>query len=85
MGVRGVVILPLVGKPGMKVERKLSDFFAEKQKWNRNMETKMEFCRIETETEFLMHKRKQKWNCVFWRNGRGNGISVSDQSGISVL
>jgi hypothetical protein len=61
---------------GMKVKRKLSDLSAEKQKWNENMETEMEFCGTETKTEFLMRKRKR--NNVFRRNGRGNGISVSN-------
>jgi hypothetical protein len=38
---------------GMKVERKLSDFSAEKRKRNENMEIKIEICRTEMETEFL--------------------------------
>jgi predicted type IV restriction endonuclease len=38
----------------MKVERKISDFSAEKQKQNENMETKTEICRTETETEFFL-------------------------------
>jgi hypothetical protein len=37
----------------MKMERKLSDFFAEKWKRNENIETKMEICRMETETVFF--------------------------------
>jgi hypothetical protein len=37
----------------MKVERKLADFSAEKQKRNENMETKMEICGMETETDFF--------------------------------
>jgi hypothetical protein len=45
---------------GMKVERKLSDFSAEKQKWNGNMDMETEFCETETESEFLMRKRKRK-------------------------
>jgi hypothetical protein len=36
----------------MKVERKLSDFSAEKRKQNEIMETKMEICETETETVF---------------------------------
>jgi hypothetical protein len=39
--------------PGMKVERKLSDFFVEKRKQNENVKTKTEICRTETETEFF--------------------------------
>jgi hypothetical protein len=39
------------------MEQKLSDFSAEKR--NGNMETKMKFCGIETETKFLRRKRKQ--------------------------
>jgi hypothetical protein len=43
---------------GMKVERKLSDFSAEKWKWNGNTEMEMEteFCGTEKNTEFLMWK-----------------------------
>jgi hypothetical protein len=63
---------------GMKVEQKLFDFSAEKRKWNGNMETKREFCGTEMNMKFLRRKRKPKRNNVFWRNGRGNGISVSD-------
>jgi hypothetical protein len=33
----------------MKVEQKLSDFLAEKWKWNENMETKKEICGTEME------------------------------------
>jgi hypothetical protein len=38
---------------GMKVEQKLSDFSAEKQKRNENMKTKIEICRAEMETIFF--------------------------------
>jgi hypothetical protein len=34
----------------MKMERKVSDFFTEKQKGNGNMETDMEFCKTEMKT-----------------------------------
>jgi nitrate reductase cytochrome c-type subunit len=40
----------------MKVERKLSDFSAEKQKRHENMETKTKICETETETEFFLAK-----------------------------
>jgi hypothetical protein len=40
----------------MKVERKLSDFSAEKQKWNENMKTKTEICGTEMDTEFFWRK-----------------------------
>jgi hypothetical protein len=43
---------------GMKVERKLSDFSVEKQKWNENMETKTEIYGMET--EFFWRKWKRK-------------------------
>jgi hypothetical protein len=49
------------------------------------METKIELCKTEMETEFFWWKWKWKWNNVFWRNRRGNGISVFDWCGISVL
>jgi hypothetical protein len=52
---------------GMKVERKLSDFSAEKQKWNKNMETKMEICGTEAE-------RKRNF---FGGSGNGNGTAIS--------
>jgi hypothetical protein len=35
----------------MKVERKLSDFSAEKRKQNKNMKTKTEICGTEVEKE----------------------------------
>jgi hypothetical protein len=38
----------------MKVERKLSDFSAEKRKRNENMETKTEICGMEMETDFFL-------------------------------
>jgi hypothetical protein len=38
---------------GMKVEWKLSDFSAEKQKRNDNMEMETEFCGTKMETEIL--------------------------------
>jgi hypothetical protein len=37
----------------MKVERKLSDFFAEKWKWNENVKTETEICGTEMETEIF--------------------------------
>jgi hypothetical protein len=43
-------------KLGMKVERKLSDFSAEKRKRNKNMKTKTEICETEMETEFFWRK-----------------------------
>jgi hypothetical protein len=49
----------------MKGERKLSDFFAEKQKRNENMETKTEICGTETETDF------------FGGSGNENGTAIS--------
>jgi hypothetical protein len=58
---------------GMKMERKLSDFSAEKRKQNENMETKTEIRGTETETEFFWQKWKQKWNSDFRRNRCGNG------------
>jgi hypothetical protein len=60
----------------MKVEGKLSEFSADKWKWNGNMETETEFCGTKMETEFL--RWKWKWNSVFRQIRRGNGISVSD-------
>ena len=69
----------------MKVERKVSDFSAEKRKRNGNMETETEFCKTETKMEYFVRKRKWKRNSVFRRNGRGNGNSVSGIYGISVL
>jgi hypothetical protein len=45
------------------VERKLSDFSAEKRKWNGNMET--EFYGTETEQNFL------------YESGNGNGTTFS--------
>jgi hypothetical protein len=54
---------------GMKVERKLSDFSAEKRKRNENMKTETEICG----TEFFWRKWKRKWNGVFWWNRCGNG------------
>jgi hypothetical protein len=58
---------------GMKVERKLSDFSAEKWKQNENMETKTEICGTEMKTEFFWQKWKRKWNGDFRRNRCGNG------------
>jgi hypothetical protein len=49
----------------VKVERKLSDFSAEKWKRNENMKTETEFCGTETETEIL------------WRKWNGNGTAFS--------
>jgi hypothetical protein len=57
----------------MKVERKLSDFSAEKRKWNKNMKTKTEICGTEMETKFFWRKWKRKRNDVFQRNRCGNG------------
>jgi hypothetical protein len=37
----------------MKVERKLSEFFIEKQKQNENMKTKTEICGMEMETKIF--------------------------------
>jgi hypothetical protein len=36
---------------GMKVERKLSDFFVKKRKWHENMKTEMEICGTEGGSE----------------------------------
>jgi hypothetical protein len=58
---------------GMKVERKLSEFSAEKQKRNENMKTKTEICRTEMETKFFWRKWKQKRNGIFRWNICGNG------------
>jgi hypothetical protein len=38
----------------MKVERKLSDFSAEKQKRNENMKMEMEICGTETKMDFFL-------------------------------
>jgi hypothetical protein len=46
---------------GVKVERKLSNFFAEKRKWNGNMKTKTEFA-----------ERKRNFLCG---SGSGNGTT----------
>ena len=70
---------------GMKTERKLSDFSAEKRKWNGNTEAETEFCKTETETETFMRKRKRKRNNVFRRNDHGNGNSVSGNTELSVF
>jgi hypothetical protein len=51
--IRKATTTPLIG---MKVERKVSDFSAEKWKWNENMETEMEFCKAEAEMEFFWQK-----------------------------
>jgi hypothetical protein len=40
----------------MKVERKLSDFSAEKRKRNENIKAKTEICGTEMETEFFLAK-----------------------------
>jgi hypothetical protein len=56
----------------MKVERKISDFFVEKRKWNENVKMETEICGTETETEFFWWKWKWKWNGVFRRNRCGN-------------
>jgi hypothetical protein len=55
------------------LERKLSDFFAEKWKWNENMKMEMEFCGTEMETGILWRKWKRKWDSVFRWNRCGNG------------
>jgi hypothetical protein len=34
----------------------------------------MDFCKTEMKVELFLWKRKQKWNNIFWRNRRGNGI-----------
>jgi hypothetical protein len=64
----------------MKVERKLSDFFAEKRKWNENMETKTEnlwnrngngnsLAEVETESEQRFPaKQLRKWKFPFPTN-----------------
>jgi hypothetical protein len=59
----------------MKVERKLSDFFAEKWKQNEYMKMETEFCG--TETEILWRKWKRKRNNVFQWNRGGNGTTFS--------
>jgi hypothetical protein len=38
----------------MKVERKFSEFFTEKRKWNENMETETEFCKTKTKWNFFL-------------------------------
>jgi hypothetical protein len=58
----------------MKVERKLSDFSAEKRKWNENMETKTEICGTETETEFF----GGNGTAIFGRTDAEREVSVSD-------
>jgi hypothetical protein len=69
---------PLV-KLGMKVERKLSDFSAEKWKQNENMKMEMEFCGMETETKILWRKWKQKRNSIFrWNRCRNGNLNVSN-------
>jgi hypothetical protein len=62
----------------MKVEQKLSDFSAEKQKRYENMKTKTEICGTkicgtEMETEIFWQKWKWKRNGVFRQNRCGNG------------
>jgi hypothetical protein len=52
--------------------------FREKWKQNEDMETKIELCKTEMETDFFWWKWKWKRNNVFRRNRRGNGISVFD-------
>jgi hypothetical protein len=49
----------------MKVERKVSDFFAEKRKWNGNMERETELCETERKQNFL------------GENGNGNETTFS--------
>jgi hypothetical protein len=44
----------------MKVERKLSDLFAEERKQNENMKTKTEICGMKMETDFFLRKWKRK-------------------------
>jgi hypothetical protein len=58
----------------MKVERKLSDFFAEKRKRNENMKPKTEICGTEMETNFFWRKWKRKRNGV---SGGTDEVSVS--------
>jgi hypothetical protein len=50
---------------GMKMEWKLSKFSVKKWKQNEDMETKIELCKTEMETEFFWWKWKWKWNNVF--------------------
>jgi hypothetical protein len=38
---------------GMKMEWKVSDFSAEKRKWNENLEMETEFCKIRMEIELF--------------------------------
>jgi hypothetical protein len=57
----------------LKVERKLSDFSAKKQKRTENVKTEMEICGTETKMELFLAKWKQKWIGVFRRNRYENG------------
>jgi hypothetical protein len=45
----------------MKVEQKLSDFSAKKQKRNKNMKTETEICGMEMENKFFLAEMEQRF------------------------
>jgi hypothetical protein len=51
-----ILVRGALNRLGMKVERKLSDFSAEKWKGNKNMKMETEICGRETEKEIIWRK-----------------------------